>query len=342
MHRRLRPVAAFLLFGLVACSPSRNAGPGGAGAGEAFDPNRPAAKGGNGGGGVDAGAPAQVTADCEKMDILFVIDDSLSMDLEQENLVDNFPKFVAVLDDFVTDNGKSLDYRLGVTTTSVTTAYEIYSSGVLADSGSIMGEDGALRTGCEIASSYISSGDGDVAGKFSCLANVGVDGSGIEMPLRAVELAVSDRVADGTNAGFLRDDALLAVVILTDEDDCSHSTSPIKHTVPLFGSVPECMPNGLDEISHFVTTLNDIKGGPEKWAAAVIAGPAGAPVANRGSERPRRPIGFNLSWTPWATTRSSVRFVKATFPRVLPMRSTPSTWPAAPSSSSRSLQAQEG
>ncbi|MCA9583107.1 MAG: hypothetical protein KC416_15015, partial [Myxococcales bacterium] len=118
-------------------------------------------------------------------------------------------------------------------------------------------------------------GDGDVAGKFSCLANVGVDGSGIEMPLRAVELAVSDRVADGTNAGFLRDDALLAVVILTDEDDCSHSTSPIKHTVPLFGSVPECMPNGLDEISHFVTTLNDIKGGPEKWAAAVIAGPAG-------------------------------------------------------------------
>ncbi|MCA9583141.1 MAG: hypothetical protein KC416_15185, partial [Myxococcales bacterium] len=162
MHRRLRPVAAFLLFGLVACSPSRSAGPGGAGTDEAFDPNRPAAKGGNGGGGVDAGVPAQVTADCEKMDILFVIDDSLSMDLEQENLVDNFPKFVAVLDDFVTDNGKSLDYRLGVTTTSVTTAYEIYSSGVLADSGSIMGEDGALRTGCEIASSYISSEDEDV------------------------------------------------------------------------------------------------------------------------------------------------------------------------------------
>ena len=28
-------------------------------------------------------------------------------------------------------------------------------------------------------------------------------------------------MTDGTNSGFLRPDALLAVVILTDEDDCS-------------------------------------------------------------------------------------------------------------------------
>ena len=41
------------------------------------------------------------------------------------------------------------------------------------------------------------------------------------MPLYAAELALVDRVADGTNAGFRRDDALLAIVILTDEDDCS-------------------------------------------------------------------------------------------------------------------------
>ena len=40
------------------------------------------------------------------------------------------------------------------------------------------------------------------------------------MAVLAVELALTDRIDDGSNGDFLRDDALLAIVMLTDEDDC--------------------------------------------------------------------------------------------------------------------------
>jgi hypothetical protein len=43
----------------------------------------------------------------------------------------------------------------------------------------------------------------------------------LEQPLEALRLALTDRIEDGTNAGFFREGAVLAVIISTDEDDCS-------------------------------------------------------------------------------------------------------------------------
>lgn len=43
----------------------------------------------------------------------------------------------------------------------------------------------------------------------------------LEQPLQALRLAMTERVEDGTNAGFFREGAALAVVIISDEDDCS-------------------------------------------------------------------------------------------------------------------------
>jgi hypothetical protein len=58
---------------------------------------------------------------------------------------------------------------------------------------------------------------------FSCIANLGTQGCGFEHTLEAARRAL----APGRNKGFLRPDALLAVVFITDEDDCSAQRSQL-------------------------------------------------------------------------------------------------------------------
>ena len=69
---------------------------------------------------------------------------------------------------------------------------------------------------------------------FGCIAAVGENGCGFEHQLGAVARALG---ADGARApvendGFLRPDAALAIVLVSDEDDCS---APV--TSPLYDAV---------------------------------------------------------------------------------------------------------
>jgi hypothetical protein len=52
---------------------------------------------------------------------------------------------------------------------------------------------------------------------FQCISAVGDQGCGFEAQFEAIHQALTP----GVNPGFLRDDALLVVMMLTDEDDCS-------------------------------------------------------------------------------------------------------------------------
>ena len=223
---------------------------------------------------------------CTKMDVLFIVDDSGSMAEEQTNLATNFPLFVDVLDSYRTDTGEPLDYRLGVTTTgtNVTTRISFPPSIPFPPMEiSESGPEGALLmpAGCDLARPWIERSDGDVASKFSCVAQVGTSGSGVEMPLWALELALTERVADGSNAGFLREDALLAVVILSDENDCSRLDDPIEIMIedPLSGggtaAADECDPANpmIEPVPRFLGALDTVTGDRGRWAAAVIAGP---------------------------------------------------------------------
>ena len=54
---------------------------------------------------------------------------------------------------------------------------------------------------------------------FQCMALLGDSGCGVESPLESVHRALDAH--RGENSGFLRPDSLLAIVFLTDEDDCS-------------------------------------------------------------------------------------------------------------------------
>jgi hypothetical protein len=57
----------------------------------------------------------------------------------------------------------------------------------------------------------------DLASTFACVAQVGTYGDGNERPIAAMHAAVSHPANDGgCNDGFLRDDAILVVTLLTD------------------------------------------------------------------------------------------------------------------------------
>jgi len=77
--------------------------------------------------------------------------------------------------------------------------------------------------------------------------------------------SLAERVTDNTNAGFLRDDALLALVVLTDEDDAS--TTEDNFTMDATGTSPTNW-NPADQVQF----LDTLKGNRTRWASAVIAG----------------------------------------------------------------------
>ena len=159
------------------------------------------------------------------VDILFVVDNSGSMAAEQASVRANFQRFMDVLEAI---EGGLPSVHIGVVSSDVGVGHD------LAGACNPMGDDGRLRTGktsCPmVMGRYISDEEaaggrqrnysGSLADAFSCMADLGTAGCGLEQHLEAVRLAL-DPQANPQNAGFLRPDAYLAVVFLADEDDCS-------------------------------------------------------------------------------------------------------------------------
>jgi hypothetical protein len=161
---------------------------------------------------------------CNKVDFLFVIDDSSSMAAYQANLVANFPAFIDGIQNAL-ENAYS--YQVGVVTTdayafNVPECQELSSlvvrTGGVSSSNMVCGPyaDGA---------NYMTDND-DLVEAFSCAATVGVSGSGNEQPLAAVSETLLKLEGDPgeCNDGFIRDDALLVIVIIGDEFDNSPGT----------------------------------------------------------------------------------------------------------------------
>lgn len=196
---------------------------------------------------AESGVAPSVIVTCDQMDVLFVIDNSQSMRQEQQNLSDNIDGFVDSLRRFQKGN---VDFRIGVTTTQ----FPILP--ILEPPGA----SGALLKTVDMTDHWLSSSDPDLVSKFRALATVGTDiTAGAVQPLRATRDALVDRVADGQNAGFLRPNALLALVILTDGDDVSAEDEAYDGTGPI-------------PVSHFIDSFDSIKTRREYWSTAVFAG----------------------------------------------------------------------
>jgi hypothetical protein len=172
-----------------------------------------------------------------QLDLLFVVDDSGSMAEEQASLAANFAEVARFLQ---ADLGGRADVRVAVTTTDLARAER---RGAFVQ---------PTRPGCEGMAPVLALGPGtasaadtveSIAAQLACLTDVGVRGANREKGLEAMRWALDCNgpnaaafgrccVADGDGRAvydrqcldtpeFLRPDALLAVVFLTDEDDCS-------------------------------------------------------------------------------------------------------------------------
>ncbi len=253
----MRSCIALCLLALVACGPTAGAVDGGGGSGADADPSRPDARPPVE--FVDAAPPEQ----CDKMDIVFVIDNSGSMELEQVNLADNYPAFIEVLENYDYD----LDYRVAVTTTGMDYTYEMTIPGVgTMPSSQDGGDNGALLQRCDMTRRWIEHSDATPVETFACASQVGYSGPNDEMPLAVMRAAFDDRISDGTNLGFLREDALLGVVFLTDEDDCSYEDSVT------LGFAENLCDVQMEPVANYVSVLDGLKGDRARWAVAVIAG----------------------------------------------------------------------
>ncbi len=198
------------------------------------------------------------------MDIVFVVDNSGSMSEEQTNLGTNFPMFATVLSNYHTTAGDPVDFRIGLTTTGRTIDYTVNLGGTSLPQHED-GDNGAFRDGCSSPGRYLESTDPAMASTLACRAAVGTNGPGIEMPMLMGKYALSERAGD-TNTGFVRSDALLAMVMITDEDD--QSTTQNHFVVDATtGNAPTDW-NPSDQVAF----LDGLKGDRSRWSAAVIAG----------------------------------------------------------------------
>ncbi|MEQ1505704.1 MAG: hypothetical protein ABMB14_25950 [Myxococcota bacterium] len=130
-----------------------------------------------------------------KSDVLFVVDSSGSMEDDQQSLITAFPAF---MDYFLTLT--ELDYHIGVIDTDW-----YLNAGRLRETNGMRWVDRTVV---------------DPVPMFQTLALVGILGSGDEMSQQNVWEALETQ-RDDWNAGFLREDAFLSVIVISDEDDSS-------------------------------------------------------------------------------------------------------------------------
>ncbi len=166
------------------------------------------------------------------VDLLFLIDDSLSMKQSQDNLRRNFPAFMTAL--------KNLPGGLPNVHIAIASSDMGAGDGSIGSCDSTGGKGGIFQytargactsTGLADGATFISdvggvrNYTGNLEDVFTCMAALGESGCGFEHQFAAIAraLGADGQAAPSENQGFLRPDAYLAIVMITNEDDCSAS-----------------------------------------------------------------------------------------------------------------------
>ena len=138
------------------------------------------------------------------VDILWVVDDSGSMANQRKTLVNNFNRFLQEL------LSLRVDWQIGVTSTNFV-------------------DKGHLRstTGVPPLTKIINKMTADPKAVFDAITTFPKSRTRWEQGLRMGQFAVSSPNIDpgGPNEGFLRPNAALAIIVVSDEDDSSFGTT---------------------------------------------------------------------------------------------------------------------
>jgi hypothetical protein len=259
-----------------------------------------------------------------KVDILFMVDNSLSMKPLQAKLASGFNQLMTVLENLP---GGTPDLHIGVVSSDMGAG--IYDESQIP--ACRKGGDGghlqfmprgtctgpsdayiALRTDPVSHQLVTNYGAQPLPDVFACIARIGDTGCGFEQQLSSVRHALDPALAPAGNAGFLRDDAFLAVILVTNEDDCSipadstlfdpqsrlvsdplgplasYRCNEYGHVCRIDGTLQhpprtaagplaECQSaedGKLDKVGDFVTFLKGLKGDPARVFLAAVTGPA--------------------------------------------------------------------
>ncbi len=158
---------------------------------------------------------------CSKADFIFLVEDSAELEQEQAILAANIPGFVDTLQNDLTEI-KSL--HIGVVPTG---PYEFDPEPPICDTlgatitrtegrGSSNAECGPFEGGGRFMTE-----DDDLAESLGCALRPGIGGSIWQRPMDSLRRALSDEMNQpgACNEGFIRDDALLVIVIIAAIDD---------------------------------------------------------------------------------------------------------------------------
>jgi hypothetical protein len=190
-----------------------------------------------------------------QLDILFMVDNSSSMKEMQQKLYDQLPLFMQVLQTLPTppslhvavvssDMGAPGDSTSQISCTTYGDQGQFQSSArsdatlnppVTCTNTTIATPAGAPDSN----HTFISDADmmpnysnTDISKVFQCIALLGDKGCGFENQLGSIDRALGgDGQQPSTNANFLRKDAYLGIVILTNEDDCSAPANTLVYSL---------------------------------------------------------------------------------------------------------------
>lgn len=248
------------------------------------------------------------------LDVLLVIDDSTTTAALQARFAAAVP---ALLDELAATTGELPDLHVGAITTDVGTlgtddATPGPDVGTAPGGCHGRGDAGAWQRVAAMHAAYVEdvraadgsrtrNYDGALADVLAALAVRGSTGCGFEQPLHAAALALATPAA-----GFRRADAGLAIVVVTDEDDCSfaHATPFLDPAATTFGPLasfrcwragvtcdqpldvagaktgchPDDVPGGLAPLATLGAALRADAGDPRAVMLGVIGG-APAPIA---------------------------------------------------------------
>lgn len=136
-----------------------------------------------------------------RVDVIFVMDNSSGMAVHNSKLQSSIPTLVNAL------LAQKLDLHIAVVTSSM--------GGTNPNGGQFLGNP-----------RYLTSATPNLSGNIiSRLTAVGDDGSDLERGLDSLERVLQPSFQNGAGSGFLRNDALLAVISLSSEDDKSSDLS---------------------------------------------------------------------------------------------------------------------
>ncbi len=155
---------------------------------------------------------------CRKVDFLFAVDNSGSMSAQQTQLLNSFDGFITAIQASLEDTVDS--YHVGVISSDNYSgnAPGCQTIGDLVTQTQGFGSAGQDCTPFAEGNRFATEMD-DLTEKFPCMAQIGTSGSPIEQPVTATIAALDPAKLGpgGCNEGFLRDDAILVVVIVTDD-----------------------------------------------------------------------------------------------------------------------------